>query len=339
MAILFIDGFDFYTTATIASRWSVSGSPTFVSGAGRFGGQGLRVGATNVGIFRDIGSNLQSGILGFAFRWNDSVRPNTVELCSLWDTTTMQLGVRIATNNDLIIHRNGNVLQTIVGGYPNDVSWHYFEIKWKIINSTASGDIEIKIDGITVLTGSAALDTQETANAYATRYRLFAGGTGTAQTLDIDDFYFKNDVTFIGERRVHTIFPDGNGNHSDFSGSDGNSVNNFQLVDENPPNGDTDYVESSTATQRDTYSFANLPTGVIDIRAVQINAYSRKTDAGTREIALTTRLGGTNYDGATKPLSSSYENISELAEVRPSDLAAWTLSDVNGAEFGFKVVT
>jgi len=339
MAILFIDGFDFYTFATIGSRWLATGSPTFVSAAGRFGGQGLRVGASNIGIFRDIGSNLQSGILGFAFRWNDAVRPNAVELCSLWDTTTMQLGVRIAANNDLVIHRNGTVLQTVVSGYPNDILWHYIEVKWKIINSTASGDIEIKIDGTTILTGSAALDTQETGNAYATRYRLFGSGATTGQTLDIDDFYAKSDVTFIGERRVHTILPDGNGNHSDFAGSDGNSVNNFQLVDENPPNGDTGYVESSTPTQRDTYTFANLPTGVIDIKAVQANAYSRKTDAGTREIALTTRLGGTNYDGATRPLSSSYENISELAEVRPSDLAAWTPSDVNGAEFGTLVVT
>src|SRR5437764_673985 len=62
------------------------------------------------------------------------------------------------------------------------------------------------------------------------------GGVGRAY---LDDLYVcdatgTTNNTFLGDVRVHTLVPSGNGTDSGLTGSDGNQVNNYQLVNTVP---------------------------------------------------------------------------------------------------------
>jgi hypothetical protein len=69
---------------------------------------------------------------------------------------------------------------------------------------------------------------------------------------------------------------------------------------------------------------------------VQILPYAKKTDAGTRSIKTIARLSATEVDGPEQFLASAYGYLSDIREAKPGG-GAWTISDVNSAEFGVKV--
>ena len=92
-----------------------------------------------------------------------------------------------------------------------------------------------------------------------------------------------------------------------------------------------------TVGDRDLYTAGALATSAGTVYAVQTNLYARKDDAGTRQVCKTIRQGGTNYDGSAKTLGSSYQVYSELDNLDPTG-ADWTIANVNGDQYGIKVV-
>jgi hypothetical protein len=138
--------------------------------------------------------------------------------------------------------------------------------------------------------------------------------------------------------RVVTLYPNGNGNYSQFVGSDGNSTNNFQLVDEAQANDNTDYVERDVVGDKDSYAFENLPSTPDAIKGVQICTIANKQDAGSRTGRMFFRISGTDYESADfTPAEASYTAFTHLADVSPATSSAWTESEVNGMEAGIKV--
>jgi hypothetical protein len=110
------------------------------------------------------------------------------------------------------------------------------------------------------------------------------------------------------------------------------------LVDEAIPN-TTDYNYALTPGLRDSYAFQDLPSLVSStVYGVQINAAMLKDDAGNKQVALFTRSGGTDSDGATAALGTSQTYVSQIWETNPTGGAAWTQATVNASEFGVKVV-
>jgi hypothetical protein len=143
---------------------------------------------------------------------------------------------------------------------------------------------------------------------------------------------------FKGDCRVEAIFPNGNGNSSVLVGSDGNSTDNYLLVDENPPNSDTDYVESSTVGDKDTYNYGSITSAFGVVHGVQICPFVKKTDAGVRSIANVARSSGTEADSASQALAATYGYLPTIKEDDPSTPGSrWTVAGVNAAEFGVKV--
>ena len=169
-------------------------------------------------------------------------------------------------------------------------------------------------------------------------------GSGTStnvvfNTADVVDAYDYCDIFIAasdtssdlpyGDRPVFALMPSGAGGHTDFTPSAGS---NYQCVDEQPPNDDTDYVSSSTATNRDAYAMDDLPAAVGTVYAVIPVLYARKTDAGSRSLTPGFRIGTTDYDGTAQNLSTSYGYMTQVFMVSPATSAAWTASEVNGAQ-------
>lgn len=343
MTLRFCDGFDHYATADITEKWtSTTGSPAINSTAGRRSGGGLLSpnasgSATNVVKTIDAQS---TWIVGFAFK--ASVISGTIRsIVSLLDAGTAQATLKLNNDGTLSAMRstgNGTVLGTTTFALSTGVVY-YIEIKVFIHDTT--GTFEIKVDGSSklALTGQ---DTKQTANGTANQVLLGADAAITLSTYTYDDVYVcdgtgSTNNDFLGDCRVDAYLPNGNGNSSQLTGSDGNSTDNYLLVDESPPNDDTDYVEHATVGNKDTYAVTDMSHTPSSIFGIQVLANAKKDDAGARSLATVTRSGGTDNDGATQALSTSYVYYAQIRETDPNTSAAWTKTNLNSAEFGVKV--
>jgi hypothetical protein len=131
------------------------------------------------------------------------------------------------------------------------------------------------------------------------------------------------------------MFPSGNGDASQLTGSDGNSTDNYALVDEVPSNNDTDYVEGSVVNERDLYQLSNvsLPVGTT-VRRVLVESRSKDTVAEGGLIALEVKTGGTEYVSADMALASSYAPVRAEWILNPNTGVAWTQADLDALQVG-----
>lgn len=343
MSLLFCESFDWIGTTgrtEMAQKWSSPGSgmsfPADADYSTSYGrtGKGVRM-IANYGMQIGVQTPGATIIVGAAVkRAADSTGTQGIYF---GQDSLSQVGVRFETNGGFSWVPPGSATWAYLGGAGSVPlgAWRYVEIKVVIGDS---GSITIKVDGATVVSAT-GLDTKYTTASYHT-YVWFVGTTA-AHTIYYDDIYICDDAgaqcnDFLGDVRVVGLLPStGNGSNTDFTCSTG--TDHGALVDEVGPNGDTDYVSSSTLNHVDTWNFPALGyTGVI--KAVAMNLNAKKIDAGTRAIAAVTRPASTNRVHATNHyLSTSYLNKQSIWELNPEDSAAWEVADVDGAEFGVKV--
>lgn len=338
MALRLIDSFDHYATAQLARKWTLADGCTVSAGNGRRGTASLRIpSANNNNVWKGFDAQA-TWIVGYSLRvaaLSGSGNP----VIEIQDGASAQVEVRLAPDGSLRVTRNATLLSATSSGVIAVGATNYLEFKVTINNS---GSYELRINGATVTSGS-GVDTQATSNATASLVRIGSGNAGSGWTnLDIDDLYIcdgsgSTNNDFLGDVRVDCYLPNGNGNSSQLVGSDSNSTDNYLLVDEAAVNDDTDYVQSSTVTEKDTYSFGNMTHTPSSIYGVQINMQATKTDAGARSIQSVIRSGGSDTDGVALALASSYLNHMQIAETDPNTAAAWSQSGFDAAEFGVKV--
>lgn len=345
MTLLFTDSFDHYVTADIAKKGYVTASSNTIGAFGRFGTNGLRSGNSIVaGTPWVLPSALATIIVGLAVRF-DTVA-TIPPIIQLYDGTTLHLSVVVhSTGKIRVIRGDGTVLATGATTL-SPTAYYHVQVKATIHDST--GAVTVKLNNVDEIVIS-GVDTRNGGNASVDRVTLGQSPGGGPGTFDNDDFWVCDTVDqsiaqpgspanndFLGDVRVECLFPNGNGNSSQLVGSDSNSTDNYLLVDETAYNSDTDYVESSTVTDKDTYAYSGLTSTSGSVVAVQVIAVARKTDAGVRSIATVARSGGTEEDSADKTLTSTYAFHRDIRGAKPG-ASAWSISDVNGAEFGVKV--
>lgn len=338
--LLFCDSFDHY--GSIADKWNGGGSMSLSGGVGRFG---TAAATASMGSFNGQSCTwlapaaFQTWIVGMALQLT-SGNPGGASLTpiSIRDVGTTQVDIAVDYSTSKLLVRRGGSTTIITSAKTLLQNVYYFiELKVKIDNTV--GEVELWIDG--VLDGTFSGDTQQSANASADRM-VHSGGTGGNGGFSwrIDDVYICDDTGSIandvlGDVRVLALLPNGNGNSSQLVGSDGNSTDNYLLVDESSPNSDTDYVESSTPGDKDTYTYGNISQAGT-IYGVQVCTYAKKTDAGARTIASVARLSATEEDSSDFTLTTGYKYHVDVREEKPGG-GAWAVSDVNSAEFGVKV--
>ena len=250
------------------------------------------------------------------------------------DLVTLHMAVQVSTSGALSVLRNTTTLaSTAVGTVPDDGQWHWYEFICTIHDTT--GSYTLKMDGATVLTAS-NVDTRNGAstNVGSVNIRAHHSSGGVISTLE--DIYIAD--TLLGEIRVEQLVPTGNGNYSQLTGSDGNSTDNYRLVDEIPPSM-TDYNGHATVGNKDTYTMGDLATASGSIFGVNVATMVTKSDAGAKSGRRVLRSSGTDNAGAdlTVPTTPTVAHVSELLTSSPFTAAAWTVSEINGLEAGFEV--
>ena len=343
MALLFIEGFD-WVENNIAGfsgegRWSALSSTVSnydrITDTASGSGAAARLQGTGE-MSHALGSNEATVVLGFRLRLG--VLPSsTLELLNFDEATAGSFGQHVTltvTTAGLIQVRRGDNNGTILGTTTTALSastWTYIEIKVTIDNT--AGVVELRFNGSgTPDLNLTSQDTQNGGAAYADAIRIH----GSNINVDWDDMYIDT-ANFQGDCYVATLSPDGAGASTQFTPSTGS---NWQNVDELPADGDTTYNASSTAAHKDRFTHSNLPANADTVAGVQVSSRARKTDAGTRELRNVAYDGTTEGDGTlSHALALTYAWYQTMFEDHPTSAAAWSVSEVNSGEFGYKVQT
>lgn len=322
MALLMIEGFE---TRTAKKGWNFGGSS--MTTAGRFGGICAHASAQ---IYTLQTPTLEI-VVGFA-RKLASTGTTLLYINTLLGSSQMRLEANAI--NGLELRRGSSTIVMSTPGPVADVgAWVYLEVKAKI--SDVGGYVKVRVNGVEVINFTG--DTANTAGLDQLITQLdFASGSQNF----IDDVYLC-DLTgtefndFLGEVTIETESPNGNGAFSQFVGSDGNSVDNYLLVDELPST-DTDHVASATVGQRDTYTFTD-PTQPGQILAVQVSAQISKVAAGDAYVKIIERLSN-GAERVTDPfIATNLQWVNDAPHTRDPENAVWTNGSVTAAQFGVEV--
>lgn len=341
MSCLWLDGFDHYATVDVNEEYTTSSGFTIQAAGGRNG--------TNCGRLTGSGDNLtktipSTDVVGIGIAWKMGALTADFVVFREGATDHLEFTVTAAGNIECRRNAGGTLLGTSSGVAMSINTYYYIEIKVKINDST--GGVWIKIDGTDVLrlgdyaVSPAALDTRNGGTSGVIDNVDLRSGSG--DTNDFDDYVIWDDAVadadnpnddFLGDIRVETVFPTGSGNSTDGTPSAGS---NWQCVDDNPPNDDTDYVSETTTGDHDTYAMGNLATATGSVTAVRWAANARKTDAGSCTVAPVLRTGGADFTGSDKSPGTSYRYLSQIYDVNPDTGLAFTISEINAIEVGWK---
>jgi len=332
----FIDGADHYDTAKLTTKWNNAVNATVLVGSGRFGGNAIRVNDATNGLLLKTLDTQPTWIVGFALYTGSFPATNTV-LLKILDSGAVQVDVRLNSDGTLSITRNGAPL---TGGTTTFAlstnTWHYIEFKVTIANAILVSTCQLKVDNSLVADVAAGQDTQDTANASANAISFH----GSVPNATFDDIYICDAAggvctDFIGDSRIVTLLPNAAGDLTQWTVV--NAGNNWSAQANNPSLNDGQYVFSATPGQVDLYNLQD-PTLLGPIRGIQSSVYSRKDDAGTRQIATEIKTGGAQFSGTTRNLTTSYVYYSTIYELNPFTVLAWTPADITALQAGIKLI-
>jgi len=293
----------------------------------------------------DIPDDVISGLVGFHFRTSDVTADITKPIMGLRHLPTdgYELTLRIGANpnnSQLEIYQGNTILRGSGGVIANDTWYH---IEWKYLSS---GSIPASTN-IVRLDGSEVIDLAATTSTTA-----FGDPDNTVTTIELkgadgadrywDNFYFLNltgiaNTGFIGPCFIETVYPTGDGATKNFTGSDGNQVNNFQQVDEQFPDDDTTYNQSSASGDIDVYKFANPTGNVGTIRGISLVSRARKTSTALGLWRNVAKVSGTDYEQGLNPLHTTYDYFFDTLDVNPDTNGEWTTTHFTENSFGVKL--
>jgi len=328
MAVIFMDGFDWYTTADMSKRWTSAGLSTISAAYARgLVGQGMQSGTSNDPSVKSFSSNYAQGVFGFAL---NLVSTGAKQLFTIRDGATEQCSIRTNASTVLTVTQNGTVRATGTTVL-SSATWYYVELKATV---SSSGVAELKLNGASEIASTSSIDLTGTANNY---WNQLAFAT-TAHWFD--DFYVLDPTTgsntdFLGPVQISARIPTGNGNASSWTPNGGS---NMGCVSELFEDGNASFVQSSTANQIDTYTMQDLPAAAGSVFALAQHTVAVQDGGGTRTIAPVYRIGSTDYVGTSVNTSASYQFLTEIKDASPATASAWTVSEVNGLESGFKLI-
>lgn len=334
MALLFIEGFD---DGLLASKWTATSNVSITTG-GRTLNRALLQDNSDSSMRKTvaIADYNATFVVGFAFMLGSSYNATTIAAFMSDAAVTFHVLMGVDTNNAIVMRKgDGTVLVTSANNVLTPGVFAYVELL--VTLSDTVGVVTVKVDGIQVGTFNGDTKNGGT-NTLLESFGFFASSGPSGTFFYVDDFYLCNAAgavnnTFRGDSSVLTRFPDGNGNYSQGVGSDGNSVDNYLLVDEQPPN-TTDYVAFAATGDKDSYTFQDVPAGTVF--GVQQAMYAAKSDAGARTMRNIQRIAGVDFNGVDHALgvTPAYAAKLDMIQVSPATGVFWTTSEVNGAEFG-----
>lgn len=162
----------------------------------------------------------------------------------------------------------------------------------------------------------------------------------------IDDLYWGDasgsapDNAFMGDCRVEEqlALTDavGGGGVKEWTPSAG--TDHGALVNENPPDDGTTYLEGDTVGEQETFLFPSITPASGTIYGVQLMPNLVKTVAGGRQVASVVKSGGSDALGtATGVAQTTYKYYPGVFALNPVTGVAWTVATVNAMQGGVEI--
>lgn len=330
MTIIFTEGFD--KSTTLLDTWSAGTS--VISNVGRTGTGGLT--QTGTATTKQVAAANEHATFIWGVAINRGSSTGTFEMRFLSDSlATQHVTVQVTSTGEIKVFRGstaGTQLgSTVSAGTVPAGTWVYLEAK--VTLSDTVGVVTVRVNGAQVFTISSA----DTKNG-GTKTVLDGIGMAIANVNAlVDDIVLMNGAgstnnDFIGDIKIETLYPTGAGNTTGLTPSTGS---NWSNVDETPRN-TSDYNGSATDNLYDTYQMGNLATLTGTVYAINIFAYTAKSDAGAAGGAIMLRSGGTDYEKTDVALGTGFAYQNEIIETDPATSVQWTITNVNAMEAGFK---
>lgn len=127
-------------------------------------------------------------------------------------------------------------------------------------------------------------------------------------------------------------FPTGNGTYQEWTNGGFGIVDDLDALS-------ADVAVSPTADQRTTYTHAAFTALAANevIGGVKVAIAANRDAAGPQNINIMTRIGGTtDYHDSNQALNVSQTRLSKMWETSPASAVAWTMTELNAAQFGVR---
>ncbi len=348
MSLLWIEGFESFGVTNgnapvgLQQKYdnAVLDSAVGTVQAGRISGHSLRMTSSTTYIGKTVSATADTLIIGFGF-YMDAHATGEQVILQLWDQTNIQGTLAIQTTGlwkyyrgGTLIGSTGTLLGTSSGSALVDATWMYVELKVKI--HASAGTVDIKIDGVSTLSLTSQ-NTDRTSSGIVTGFML-EGSTHTADHTQFDDVYvcdtagsINND--FLGAQVVRLLQPSSDAGTNAYTPDSGGT--HYNRLTENPQD-TTTYLADDTTGHRELFGVAGLNIG--NVAGLQINAVAAITDATVYSLKNSTHTaGGTDTDQAAVTVAdTTYQTIANVLEKNPETNAQWSVTQVNGCQFGFK---
>jgi hypothetical protein len=203
-------------------------------------------------------------------------------------------------------------------------AWQHIEAEL----NAGPGSLECRVEGVTVasFTGRVFPSTAQVA------VRITIGASTRQYLKDwvIWDGAGAFNNTWMGSIQVRELIPDWD---SSFNWTTSSCATGWNLIDEAPPNDDTDYIIAiNPPPAASRFDVSNLPVDVTSVRGLVAFVRSRKTDGGDGNLQVGVRSGASTSLGTDRPITTAYTYWSDVFETDPATGAAWTPAAVNGVK-------
>jgi hypothetical protein len=356
MARLWTAGAELQTvTAGIEFSATITNAPAVETTTKRSGNAAWRISnAAAIEGFRQIHTAAQ-GAFFFRFYLYVVARPTNDNwyIGGARQTGTNKIVLRMRTSGAINLFNVEDSAQ--IGSDSSALSlntWYRIEMAYDSTTLSAT-TTSARIDGVEFASGT--IDITATPNS------LGCFTVGADATLDyiVDDLAINDSSgsfqnSWPGEGEVIVLRPNGNGDNSGWGGSDGNSTDNYLLIDETPPD-TADYVEEDTDETIDDYNLEATPAAMDSsdtINVVHVGVYAAVNDAtasdpnialrikasasGTVEESATLDVNSATFHGpAPLPANDNYQLT--LYDLPGASTTAWTKADLDQAQAGIRV--
>jgi hypothetical protein len=336
----FSDSCDTYAIiADVQKKWAlVDSSFTISTTGGRFGGGCIINGGGVAG--RLISSrlnvmNTNAGVVGFYFK----ASANPASPSPFWQAVG-PVNSPIVSQLNLLASGQIQVYGfnvTLTSGFTSintvtDNNWHWIEYQFGALST-------LYIDGIA--NGSQTFTNDNVTNSVIRSQHQLVAVAGIA--ISFDDIYIYDSATPlpttssypIGPRQITVTRPVSDNTIGFATASAGTT--HFNLVNENVPDGDTTYVQDSTAGNQDLLNMGALPYTPANITGVMTNLYVDNPNAGTINIEAICKSGTAAVAPATAQQTPLiYQTLQFPFSVDPNTGVAWVPAALNAAQFGYK---
>jgi hypothetical protein len=215
----------------------------------------------------------------------------------------------------------------------------YQHVEALVFFSQTVGTVEVRVNGVTVLSITGA-DTVATANVECSQVAFLCAANDTSNAdhgviSDLDDVFCYDDTgsfnnTFVGDRRVLTLFPDADTAQADWTVV--GAANGFDAINQANPDDDTTYISAGvpgSPTEVSEFGVEDLPAGISAVSAVVLVNRSRKTEAGTANVQMSVISGAAESAGTDHPMTEVYTYRQDVFETDPDSAAPFTPSEVD----------